>query len=137
MAKLYPLEVHTPSRLFYTEPVEAIVLTLTDGEIAVYADHSPFIAPVQVGVLRIKAKDGQWRRAFITEGILEVTRHKTVLLVDAAEWPEEIDEARAREAKVQAEKRLQTAGFSFARESAKAALLRAECRLRLCEPAAH
>jgi F-type H+-transporting ATPase subunit epsilon len=87
MAKLFPFEVHTPYRRFFADSVEAVVLSLIDGEIGVYADHSAFTAPVNVGILKIKDKDGKWSAAFTTDGILEVKEHKTVLIVDAAEWP--------------------------------------------------
>jgi F-type H+-transporting ATPase subunit epsilon len=83
---LFPLEVHTPHRLFYSDHVEAIVLTLIDGQVAVYADHAPFTAPVVPCLLKIKEKNEAWRNAVIAEGILEVKLHKTVLISDAAEW---------------------------------------------------
>ena len=86
MALLFPLEVHTPCRLFYSAQVEAIVLTLIDGQIAVYANHSPFTAPAARCVLKIKEKDGAWRNAIIAEGILEVKNDKTILISDEAEW---------------------------------------------------
>jgi F-type H+-transporting ATPase subunit epsilon len=99
-----------------------------DGEVGVYAKHSPFASPVLSCILRIK-DDGGWRSAFITEGILEVKDHKTVLMVDAAEWPEEIDTERARAAKREAEEVIKTASEKFELDRAKARLRRAEYRL--------
>jgi len=86
MALFFPLEVHTPHRLFFSDSVEAIVLTLIDGQVAVYANHAPFTAPVVPCLLKIKDKDGNWQNATIAEGILEVKTRKTVLISDAAEW---------------------------------------------------
>jgi F-type H+-transporting ATPase subunit epsilon len=128
MPVLYNFEVHTPYRPFFTGRVEAVTLTLMDGEIGIYAKHSPFTAPVLSCMLRIK-DDGGWRSAFITEGILEVKDHKTVLMVDAAEWPEEIDGERARTAKREAEEAIKSASEKFELNRAKARLRRAECRL--------
>ncbi|MDR2398321.1 MAG: ATP synthase F1 subunit epsilon [Spirochaetaceae bacterium] len=130
---LYTLEVHTPYRLFFKDSVVAVVLRLIDGEIGIYAGHSPFTAPVCTGILKIQDAQGQWREAFTTEGILEVTHHKTVLLVDAAEWPEEIDCQRARLAKTRAQERLAAMNLHIERESAKALLKRAEFRLKVSE----
>ncbi|MDR2518856.1 MAG: F0F1 ATP synthase subunit epsilon, partial [Spirochaetaceae bacterium] len=79
MAKLYPFETHTPHRLFYADMIEALILPLFDGEIGVYANHSFFTAPSRPGILTFKDKKGQWRRAFVAEGFLEVKAHKTVL----------------------------------------------------------
>lgn len=138
MPKLFPFEVHTPYRLFYSGSVEAVVAALTDGEIGVYADHSFFTAPVITGILKIRESGGLWRSAFTTEGILEVKGHKTILMVDAAEWPEEIDMERALGAKGKAEKDLAAAVFKFETAKALDTIRRAEYRIKaagLREPA--
>ena len=129
----FTFEVHTPHRLFFSERVEAVTLTLLDGEICVYAKHSAFTAPVLCCILQIKDGNGRWRHAFITDGILEVKEHKTVLMVDVAEWPEEIDPKRARAAKEHAEASLKTAALKFEVENAKAKIRRAEFRLKASE----
>ncbi|MFP3091053.1 ATP synthase F1 subunit epsilon [Treponema sp. TIM-1] len=131
MPNQFTFEVYTPYRLFYSDSVEAVTLTLQDGEIGIYANHDFFTAPVVPCVLKVKNKQGQWKAAFVTEGILEVTHHKTVLLVDAAEWPEEIDGARAEAAKRQAQEALEFGMLKFEIDNAKAALQRAEIRLKL------
>ena len=130
MAVLFPFEVHTPYRLFFSGSVEAIVLTLTDGEVAVYANHASFTAPAASGLLRIKDKDGNWKTAFTAEGILEVKNHKTVLISDAAEWPEEIDCERAGKAKKSAEQALAAGMLKFETGAAAASLRRANMRLK-------
>jgi F-type H+-transporting ATPase subunit epsilon len=131
MPNLFTFEVYTPYRLFYSDSVEAVTLTLQDGEIGIYADHDFFTAPVVPCALNIKDKQGQWKAAFASEGILEVTHHKTVLLVNAAEWPEEIDGGRAEAAKSQAREAIESGMLKFEIDNAKAALQRAEIRLKL------
>ncbi|MDR0669471.1 MAG: ATP synthase F1 subunit epsilon [Treponema sp.] len=137
MAVLFPFEVHTPYRRFFADQIEALVITLIDGEIGVYANHSAFTAPVVTGIMRIKDRDGRWRGAFITEGILEVKEHKSVLMVDAAEWPEEIDRERALAAKQQAEKMLTSNLLKFETDSALSSLKRADFRLKVRELGDH
>jgi F-type H+-transporting ATPase subunit epsilon len=133
MAKLFPFEVHTPYRLFFSETVEAVSLTLIDGEIAVYAGHSAFTAPTVTCILRIRDRQGQWKPAFVSDGILEVKEHKTVLMADAAEWPGEIDPERAREAQKRAEEQLVSAILKFEIDNAAQNLRRAKTRLRVRE----
>ncbi|GHV94459.1 ATP synthase epsilon chain [Spirochaetia bacterium] len=130
MATLFNFEVHTPYRPFYSGKVEAITLTLIDGEIGVYANHSPFTAPAVTCILRIKDAQG-WRPAFITDGILEVKDRKTVLIVDTAEWPEEIDYDRALAAQEQAKEALGTGMLKFEIDNAMAKLRRADYRLKV------
>ncbi|MDR2160052.1 MAG: ATP synthase F1 subunit epsilon [Treponema sp.] len=133
MAKLFPFEVHTPYRLFFSEKVEALSLTLTDGEIAVYAGHSAFTAPTVTCILKIRDQQGRWKPAFISDGILEVKEHKTVLMVDAAEWPGEIDPERAREAQQRAEEQLVSGMLKFEIDNAVQNLGRAKTRLKAWE----
>jgi F-type H+-transporting ATPase subunit epsilon len=80
--------------------------------------------------MRIKDREGHWRSAFTTEGILEVKEHKTVLMVDAAEWPEEIDRDRALAAKQQAEELLTSKRLKFETDNAVSSLKRANFRLK-------
>ncbi|MDR0290630.1 MAG: ATP synthase F1 subunit epsilon [Treponema sp.] len=133
MPVFFNFEVHTPYRPFFTGKVESLVLTLMDGEIGVYAHHSPFTSPVLSCILHVKDNEGVSRSAFITDGILEVKDHKTVLMVDAAEWPEEIDSERALAARQEAEEDIKSVSFKFELDRAKARLRRAEFRLKACE----
>ena len=130
MAANFRFEVYTPNRAFFTDAVEAIVLTLEDGEAAIYANHSLVTAPVVPCLLKIKDRNGAWKTAFISEGLLEVTSHKTVLLSDAAEWPDEIDHERAKEAKDRAEETLKSAMLKFETDAASASLKRANMRIK-------
>lgn len=125
----FKLEIYTPYRLFFSADVQAAVLRLADGEAGIYAGHSLFTAPVRSCVLRLREKDGAWKAAFVANGIIEVKRHKTVLLADAAEWPEEIDRERAEAARKEAESALEGSSFKFEHLAAKEQLLRAKMRL--------
>ena len=129
MPALFNFEVHTPYRPFYNGKVESVSLTLPDGNIGIYANHSPFTAPVLSCILRITDDKGKRRCAFVTDGILEVKEHKNVLIVDSAEWPEEIDTGRALASKQKAEDDIRSAHLKFEIENAKKRLRRAEYRL--------
>jgi len=124
------LEILTPERNFYTDEVEALTLTTTDGELTVLAGHIPFTAPLVVGSIRI-CKDGSWREAFQSEGFFEVDRRGAHVFVQACEWAEDIDEVRAQEAERRARERLRSAGSQIEVEWTRIALSRAMHRLRL------
>jgi F-type H+-transporting ATPase subunit epsilon len=130
MPALFNFEIHTPYRFFFSGKAESITLTISDGEIGVYANHSPFTAPVLSCIVRIKDDKGNIRSAFITEGILEVKEHKNVLMVEAAEWPEEIDAERAIAAKQKAEEKLGSGLMRYEADNEKTKLRHAEFRLK-------
>ncbi|MDR2898274.1 MAG: ATP synthase F1 subunit epsilon [Spirochaetaceae bacterium] len=131
MAVLFPFEVHTPYRPFFSDKVEAVSLTLADGEVGIYANHSPFIAPVVTGILRLKDKNGEWRSAFISNGIIEVKKRKAVLVTDTAEWPSEIDRERAEASGKQAEADLSAGAFKFEVAGLKEKVRRSRFRLKV------
>jgi len=133
MPALFNFEVHTPRRLFFSGKVQAITIGLEDGEIGIYANHSPFSAHSVTGTLRIKDDGGNWRAAFVCGGILEVKEHKNVLMVESADWPEEIDREHVLELKKQAEETLKEAHLRFEIDTAKKKLHHAECRLKILE----
>ncbi|MCL1815381.1 MAG: ATP synthase F1 subunit epsilon [Treponema sp.] len=131
--KTFKFELDTPYCRFYSGETEAITLTLPDGDITVYADHSFFTAPVLAGFLKIKDKAGTWKNVFISEGFLEVKAHNTILMVDAAEWPGEIDGERAERALAAAEETIASSMLKFEITAAKAAARRAKFRLKVKE----
>jgi F-type H+-transporting ATPase subunit epsilon len=133
MSALFNFEVHTPRRLFYSGKVQAITVSLEDGEIGIYANHSPFTAHSVTGILRIKDDSGSWLAAFVCSGILEVKEHKSVLMVESANWSEEIDREQVLEAKQQAEETLENTHLKFEIDKAKKKLHHAECRLKVLE----
>jgi F-type H+-transporting ATPase subunit epsilon len=133
MPALFNFEVHTPRRLFYSGRVQAITISLEDGEIGIYANHSPFTAHSVTGTLRIKDSSGNWRAAFVCGGILEVKEHKNVLMVESADWPQEIDRERVLEIKKQAEETIRNTDLKFEIDKAKKRIHHAECRLKVLE----
>ena len=133
MARTFPFEVHTPSRLFFKGQVEAVIVAITDGEIQILADHQACTAPVRTGFLKIKNSEGVWKTAFTSDGIIEVKEHKTVLMSEAAEWGSEIDRDRALKAKEKAEEMLREGMLKFQTDNAASSLTRAGFRLKVWE----
>jgi F-type H+-transporting ATPase subunit epsilon len=135
MAAYFTLEIYTPYRLFFSETVEMIVLAIADGEIGILAGHDRFTAPVKCCVARIKDKSGVWKPVFLADGIIEVKRHKSVILAGSAEWPEEIDYERVVNSKKDAEEILERKTFLFETAAAKQKLNRASVRLKTLKAA--
>ena len=131
--KTFKFELDTPYRRFFSDEIEALTLTLPDGEITIYADHSYLTAPVAAGFARIKNKQGVWKNAFVAEGILEVKDGNTLLMANAAEWPEEINKERAEKSLASAKETINAGTFKFETNAAKASALRAEFRLKVKE----
>ena len=128
--KVFKLETVTPTRKFFQDEVEMIILKTQKGEMGVLRGHIPMVCAVEVGNIKIK-QNGEWIIAVVTEGFAEITQDNVVIMTDTAEWPEEIDENRAEEAKRRAEERIQSQISRVEYIRSKAALARAMARLRI------
>ena len=104
-ARAFTLEILTPDRQFYVGPAESLVMPIVDGLYGVEAGHAPEVTALEPGDLKFKV-DGEWKTAVITDGFAEVMPDYVILLASSVEWPDEIDERRAEEAKLRAEERL-------------------------------
>jgi F-type H+-transporting ATPase subunit epsilon len=129
--KTFKFELYTPHRRFFSGEIEALSLTLTDGEITVYADHSFITAPVIAGFIKIKTEREGWKNAYVSEGILEVKGHNTIVMANAAEWPGEIDLERAEKSLAAAKDTINAGTFKFETIAAEAAARRAEFRIKV------
>jgi F-type H+-transporting ATPase subunit epsilon len=107
-----------------------VILKTPEGEMGILKDHTPMVVAVSIGPIRIQ-KDGEWLEAVLSEGFMEIKQDKTVVLVDTAEWPNEIDINRAKAAKERAEERLQRQLSQAEYVRSKAALAKAMARLRV------
>lgn len=102
----FMLEIVTPDRKFFEEEVDLVIVRGVGGDLGILKDHAPLVTPLDIGKIKIK-QAGDTRIAAVAGGYIEVTKNKTTIVSDAAEWPEEIDIERAEEAKHRAEERLQ------------------------------
>ncbi|MDI6815351.1 MAG: F0F1 ATP synthase subunit epsilon [Dehalococcoidales bacterium] len=127
------LDIVTAERVVYSEDVDVIVAPGVEGQLGILPHHAPLMTILQPGELRVRKGGGELTLA-ISGGLLEVRPDRVIVLADAAERAEEIDVARAEEAKRRAEQRLherRAPGIDAAR--AEAALRRALARLRVVE----
>ncbi len=125
----FQLEVVTPQRLIISEEVEELVAPGTEGYFGVWPGHIPFMTTLKIGELSYKRR-GEDRFLAVSWGYAEIRPEKAIILVEAAERAEEIDRARAEEARARAVERLRRWGdatIDFAR--AEAALERAITRV--------
>ena len=129
--KTFKLEIVTPERVVLTQDAVSLVVPAAEGYLGVLADHAPLIAELTVGEIRVRDAEGRETRLATSGGFMEVRDNTVHILADTAERAEEIDIARAEEARKRAEERVRSraAGINYAR--AEAALKRALNRLRL------
>ena len=126
----FMLEIVTPDRSFFSDEVEMVIVRGINGDLAVLKNRAPLITPLAIGKIRIFNGEEE-RIAAVVDGYVSVTKDKTTIITDCAEWPEEIDIERARCAKERAEKRLEQKTEGMDIDRAELALKRALNRLEV------
>lgn len=96
-------KIVTPERTVFEDQINQLTLPTQEGEITVLPNHIPLISVLAPGELVAK-KDGEEIAMAISGGMMEVRKNEITILADTAERAEEIDLARAEEARKKAEK---------------------------------
>ena len=126
------LEVVTAERAVYSEDVDSVTAPGVEGQLGILPHHTPLMTMLEPGELRIR-RGGEELNLVVSGGFLEVRPDRVIVLADAAERVEEIDVARAEEAKRRAEERLKERPSGIDATRAEASLRRALTRLEVVE----
>jgi F-type H+-transporting ATPase subunit epsilon len=132
MAGTFSLRIVSPEGDVLKEDVEFAVLPGESGELGILPNHAPLIAGLNVGVLRYTL-NGVNKLVAITGGFVEVVDNSAIVLADTAVLSEDIDLARAVEAKERAAKRLASNSNEIDLRRAEYALRRAAARINASE----
>ena len=124
------LEIVTPERRAYIDEVDMVVVPGRNGQLGILPRHTPLISSLGVGELKIR-KGGTEESLLISGGFVEVRPDKVIVMADLAEHSEEIDEARAAEARKQAQAELEQAKDPVDIARVRAALQTALMRERI------
>ena len=104
MAKLQ-VELVTAEGRVLSQEADFVVAPGIDGELGVLPQHIPLLTPLATGEV-LGRNDGHDEHLYVSGGFLEVLPDRVVILADAAERAEDIDEARAEEARRRAQELL-------------------------------
>lgn len=108
MANTLHIDVVSAEESIYSGEAEFVVLPGEAGELGIYPRHTPLITRIRPGEVRIKpAGGGEEALIFVAGGILEVQPKVVTVLADTAIRGHDLDEAKALEAKKQAEEAMQ------------------------------
>lgn len=126
----FTLRIITPDRTFYEGDVQMVEFNTTEGEIGVLKDHIPMTVLISPGVLTITLEE-ETKVAALHAGFAEILGDRVTILAEIIEWPHEIDEHRAEEAKARAEERIQAGSDDLDLKRAEISLRRAITRIQV------
>ena len=124
------LQIVSADRALVNETVDEVEIPGSDGYFGVLPGHTPLLALLGAGELWYR--QGQERTyMLIAFGFAEVQPDRVTILAQVAEKADEIDVARAAEAKKRAEARLASPTSEMDFERARIAMLKALVRLQV------
>lgn len=133
MANSIKLEIVTPQATVYSEAVDMVTLPGVEGQMGILPHHVQLMTRLVPGEMIVR-KNGQVRFLAVGEGLVEVTGDRVSIVTDMAVASENIDEAKAEEARQRAAARLREKISSAEVASVNAALARSLAQLRVKRP---
>jgi F-type H+-transporting ATPase subunit epsilon len=125
MAHTIHVDVVSAEENIFSGEAEFIALPGEAGELGIYPKHTPLITRIRPGAVRIKvAGQAEDEFVFVAGGLLEVQPNAVTVLADTAIRGRDLDEAKATEAKKQAEEAMvnQDSKIDYARAQGELAV---------------
>ena len=131
MATLH-VDVVSAEESIFSGEAKFVVLPGESGELGIMPGHTPLISRIRPGTVKIVLADGSGEtHVFVAGGIIEVQPGGVMVLSDTAIRAEDLDEAKALEARKHAEEALRNA-----KNKADIAVVEAELAMLAAQAAA-
>jgi len=124
------LEIITPDGAVYSQDVDLVTLPALDGQIGVFAHHVPLLTELVPGEMIVR-QGGQETFIAVGEGMVLITGERISIATDMAVAADNIDEARAEEARQRAAARLRDKISDEEVAAVNAALARSLAQLKV------
>ena len=126
----FRLQVVSMDGLEYDGEVQRVKLRTIHGDLAILARHMNYVTAIGMGTAKVVMADGTERQAACIGGMLSMMDNHCRVIPTTWEWGEDIDVARAMDAKKRAEKKLAQSNLDkISRIKAEARLYRALVRI--------
>jgi F-type H+-transporting ATPase subunit epsilon len=130
MANTLKLEIVTPEAKIFSDDVDMVTLTGVEGEMGILPQHVPLMTQLCAGEI-VARKGADTIFLAVGDGFVQVTGDHVAILTDMAIRAENIDEARAEEARLRAESRLKEKITDEEAARIQGALVHATIQLRI------
>lgn len=123
------VDVVSAEEQIFSGMAKFVALPGETGELGILPGHTPLITRIRPGAVRIEAENGTEEFVFVAGGILEVQPGAVTVLADTAIRGQDLDEAKADQARKRAEEAMQNSGSNIEYATAQAELAYATAQL--------
>jgi len=103
------VDVVSAEQSLFSGEAKFVALPGESGELGVLPGHTPLITRVRPGTVKIVMPDDSEETIFVAGGLLEIQPNHVTVLSDTAIRAADLDEAKAEQARLQAEETLRNA----------------------------
>jgi F-type H+-transporting ATPase subunit epsilon len=135
MAMTIHVDIVSAEQEIYSGSAQMVYAPAEMGEVGIAPRHTPFMARLKPGAVRVQVREGEELVFFVSAGMLEVQPHVVTVLADTALRAKDIDEAAATRAKERAQQALQDKRSDVEYARAQAELAESIALLRTLEKA--
>lgn len=130
MAMTLRVDIVSAEASLFSGMAEFVAVPGEMGELGIYPQHAPLLTRIKPGAVRIKQADsGEEELIYVSSGILEVQPFVVTILSDTAIRGQDLDEAKALEAKRAAEEGMKDRSSAMDYAKAQAELAQAVAQL--------
>ncbi|MDR0480398.1 MAG: F0F1 ATP synthase subunit epsilon [Gallionellaceae bacterium] len=134
MAMTVHVDVVSAEKSLFSGLAEVVIAPGQMGELGIYPRHAPLLTRIKPGSVRLKLPhQEQEQLIYVSGGMLEVQPDVVTILADTAIRGEDLDEARALEAKLAAEEAIKNRGSDIDYAKAQVELSQAIEQLRMIQ----
>jgi len=125
------VDVVSAEESIFSGEAKFVALPGESGELGILPGHTPLISRIRPGTVKVVLADGSEVNIFVAGGILEIQPGAVTVLSDTAIRAEDLDEAKALEARKRAEEVLRNT-----KDKADIAVVEAELAMLAAQAAA-
>ncbi|MDH5263946.1 MAG: F0F1 ATP synthase subunit epsilon [Betaproteobacteria bacterium] len=130
MAKTLHVDIVSAEQSIFSGEAEMVVAPGESGELGVLPEHAALLTRIKPGTLRIKIPgENREEIIYVSGGMMEVQPHVVTVLADTSIRAENLDEAKAQEAKRAAEEAISNRKGDMEIAEAQAVLAEAVAQL--------
>lgn len=126
-------EIVSAEKSLFSGGITSLSARGTIGELGITPGHTPLLTGINPGAVTLRMEDGSEEIFYASGGYLEVQPGFVTLLADTALRAEDLDEAQAEEARLQAEKAMEDRSAEEGFSSAAAMMAEALAKQRTLE----
>ncbi|ART80462.1 F0F1 ATP synthase subunit epsilon [Oceanisphaera avium] len=129
----FHLDIVSAEERLFSGIVQAVTVSGSEGELGIRYGHAPLLTSIRPGLVQYVTESGQQEVLYISGGMLEVQNSSVKVLADTAIRAQDLDKAKAEEAKRAAEAKLHSSAKDVDYAEAAADLARAVAKLRVLQ----